>query len=193
MIAAGSVAAKLVSAIAWKKNRRRIRSGSSEDWFAANSGYTAFAIAPDGSNVFVASSYGATYKAAAAGEIWELINSRSRLVMIGLTTLLTVIHPPALSNETISRIAMVCGSGMTYFNEALSSGADCFITADIKYHHFHEAKGKITLIDPGHAQMEQFVARGLLNILTSIPDFSDIEFIVSEVRTSPVSYIMHQD
>jgi hypothetical protein len=41
--------------------------------------------------------------------------------------------------------------------------------------------------------MEQFVARGLLNILTSIPDFSDIEFIVSEVRTSPVSYIMHQD
>ena len=96
-------------------------------------------------------------------------------------------------NDTISRIAMVCGSGMMYFNEALSSGADCFITADIKYHHFHEAKDKITLIDPGHAQMEQFVARGLLNILTSIPDFSDIEFIVSEVRTSPVSYMMHQD
>ena len=95
--------------------------------------------------------------------------------------------------ETISRIAIVCGSGMMYFNEALSSGADCFITADIKYHQFHEAKGKITLIDPGHAQMEQFVARGLLNILNSIPDLSDIEFIVSEVHTSPVSYIKHQD
>jgi putative NIF3 family GTP cyclohydrolase 1 type 2 len=34
------------------------------------------------------------------------------------------------------------------------AGADAFITADIKYHTFQEARGKILLIDAGHYETE---------------------------------------
>ena len=38
--------------------------------------------------------------------------------------------------------------------DAINSGADAFVTADIKYHSFHSAKDKILLIDAGHYETE---------------------------------------
>jgi len=58
---------------------------------------------------------------------------------------------------------MVGGAGMDHYNDALASGADAFITADIRYHDFHRADhDKILLIDAGHAETERFVALGMV-------------------------------
>jgi dinuclear metal center YbgI/SA1388 family protein len=91
--------------------------------------------------------------------------------------------------DSIQSIAIVCGSGTSYFQTAVESQVDCFITADVKYHQFHEAKGNIMLIDPGHAEMEQFVAEGMTSILRSDDQLQAIEFIPSKVHTSPIHYI----
>jgi len=59
-----------------------------------------------------------------------------------------------LRGKTISKVALCGGAGSDLLNTAVSSGADAFITADIKYHTFLEAGGKILLIDAGHYETE---------------------------------------
>lgn len=58
------------------------------------------------------------------------------------------------NSETISKVAVCGGSGSDLLNQALRSGADAFVTADIKYHSYHDADGRIYLIDAGHFETE---------------------------------------
>ena len=61
----------------------------------------------------------------------------------------------------ISRVAMLGGAGMQYYENALSVNADAFITADVRYHDFHRADhDNILLVDAGHAETERFVTDG---------------------------------
>ena len=90
--------------------------------------------------------------------------------------------------EMIESVAIVCGSGSSYLQNALDLHVDCFITADVKYHQFHEAHGNVMLIDPGHAEMEQFVVEGLNTILQN-DEHLQMQFIMSEVLTSPVHHV----
>lgn len=91
--------------------------------------------------------------------------------------------------ENINKIALVGGSGSSFLDEAIESEADCFITADITYHTFHRAAGKIWLLDPGHYEMEQFVAQGLAELLTGVLSHSDINSIsIAGALTNPVLY-----
>ena len=95
-------------------------------------------------------------------------------------------------HESIESIALVCGSGSSYFQDAINSKVDCFITADVKYHQFHEAHGRIMLIDPGHAEMEQFVVAGMTSLLRDDQHLQSITFIESQVNTSPIQYVFSQ-
>lgn len=94
-------------------------------------------------------------------------------------------HCPPLS-ESVRAVAIVGGSGVSFYDAAVSSGADVFITADVKYHAFHAASGVIGLVDPGHFEMEQFVPAGLVSVLsTAAPSLT---FLESTVVTNPVHY-----
>ena len=57
-------------------------------------------------------------------------------------------------NITIRRVALCGGSGAELIDEAIRQKADVFVTADVKYHAFHHAAGKITLVDAGHYETE---------------------------------------
>jgi len=57
-------------------------------------------------------------------------------------------------NNKIKRVAVCGGSGGEYIRAAIKSGADAYVTADIKYHDFHDAEGEILLIDAGHYETE---------------------------------------
>lgn len=93
-------------------------------------------------------------------------------------------EPP---NCFVERVAIVAGSGMTFFDAAVASGADTFITSDVRYHGFHAAKDVIGIIDPGHYEMEQFVPEGIFNVLRhNIP--SESSLVVSQVVTNPVQH-----
>ena len=105
----------------------------------------------------------------------------------------SVCHSPikyTLGNTNkISKIAIVGGSGTSFIKDAIESGADAFITADATYHRFHEVKGKIMLIDPGHYEMEQFVPLGLLRFFKENIDKKEYDFILnSRSYTNPVQY-----
>ncbi len=94
----------------------------------------------------------------------------------------TAIHKPK-----ISKIALLGGSGSTYLNSAISSGADVFVTADFKYHQFFDAENKIIIADIGHYESEQFTKELFYEIVTN--KFSKFAVRFSDVNTNPVNYL----
>ena len=89
----------------------------------------------------------------------------------------------------IKNVAVCGGSGSRLLNEAISSKADAFITADIKYHTFQDAEEKILLIDAGHYETEihsldevQKRLRRLLN------DNRKIKVLKYRGSTNPISF-----
>jgi dinuclear metal center YbgI/SA1388 family protein len=55
---------------------------------------------------------------------------------------------------SIKRVAVCGGSCSDLLNTASELNADAFITADVKYHSFQDAAGKILFIDAGHYETE---------------------------------------
>jgi dinuclear metal center YbgI/SA1388 family protein len=91
-----------------------------------------------------------------------------------------------LTGKPVRKVALCGGSGVSLLNLAISSGADVFLTADIKYHDFFNTENKILLIDTGHYESEKFsteILKGL--IIKKFPKFA-VRF--SETNTNPINY-----
>jgi GTP cyclohydrolase I len=96
--------------------------------------------------------------------------------------------------KDIEKIAIVGGSGSSLLSDARKSGVDAFITADITYHRFHEVNNDLMLIDPGHYEMEQFVAPGMLKMFEEkCKNMKLPEFVLSKNCTNPVRYYPNSD
>ncbi len=92
-------------------------------------------------------------------------------------------------STNIERIAIVGGSGTSFIGKALAAQVDAFITADVKYHDFHRVRGALWLVDPGHYEMEQFVAEGLFAVINTIARYGGISVVRrSQVLPNPVQY-----
>ncbi|MGB5430855.1 Nif3-like dinuclear metal center hexameric protein, partial [Eudoraea sp.] len=88
--------------------------------------------------------------------------------------------------KKIRKVAVLGGSGAFAIAAAKKSGADIFITSDIKYHQFFEAENKILLADIGHYETEQFTKNLLVDYLTKkMPNFA---ISLSESITNPIKY-----
>jgi len=89
-------------------------------------------------------------------------------------------------NKKIKKVAVLGGSGSFAIEEAIKAGADCFITADLKYHDYFRAENKILLLDIGHYESEQYTKELILNFLRKkIPKFA---CVISKSNTNPVNY-----
>ncbi len=65
----------------------------------------------------------------------------------------------------VRRIAVCGGSGGELLESAIRSGADVFLSADLKYHAFQEAAGRIALVDAGHYETEAPVVDAIVTYL----------------------------
>jgi putative NIF3 family GTP cyclohydrolase 1 type 2 len=89
-------------------------------------------------------------------------------------------------NKKIKKIAVLGGSGSFAIEAAKTSGADAFITADLKYHDFFTAENNILLADVGHYESEQFTKNLLVAYLTK--KITNFAIILSKTNTNPVKY-----
>lgn len=96
-------------------------------------------------------------------------------------------HSPLLS-KPVRRVAVCGGAGGFLTGRALGAGADWLVTADLKYHEFFGAEGRIVLADIGHFESEQYTPSLLYDILRE--KFSTFALFVSKVRTNPVQYFL---
>ncbi|HRD58942.1 MAG TPA: Nif3-like dinuclear metal center hexameric protein [Ferruginibacter sp.] len=94
-------------------------------------------------------------------------------------------HTKLLGNP-LKKIALCGGAGSFLTETALAAGADMFITADVKYHEFFDAEGKLVLADIGHYESEQFTIELLFDILRE--KFPNFAVLKTGVNTNPVWY-----
>lgn len=95
-------------------------------------------------------------------------------------------------SDSVESVAIVAGSGISFLSDVLTKKVDVFLTADVKYHSFHEAKEHVSIIDIGHYEMEQFVPAGLKDLLelnAKGTEHESIMFYASTTNTNPVYYI----
>ncbi len=92
-----------------------------------------------------------------SGAIGELENSYSKVEFLkfisGQLKVKNFRYVESPKNK-IKKVAVCGGAGSALIQEAINANADAFITADIKYHSFHDAIGKILLVDAGHYETE---------------------------------------
>ncbi len=122
----------------------------------------------------------------AVGELSSPIPAGDIIEHISLKLGVKNIRYSAGKDGPVKKVAVCGGSGAEYLNDAVSNGADIFITADIKYHSFQEAEGKIFLADAGHYETEIFALDAVERYLKE--SFSNIGIIKFTENVNPVKF-----
>lgn len=91
------------------------------------------------------------------------------------------------ADRPVFKIAVVGGAGGNYLREAFESGCDTFISSDIKYHQFLEAKSLgINIVDADHFCTENPVMYSLLSVLSE--EYVNLSICVSENHKAVISF-----
>ena len=120
------------------------------------------------------------------GELSEPVDEINFLNHIKGTFNLQVIRHTPLLGKPVQRVAICGGAGSFLVRSALAAGADMYITADVKYHEFFDANGRMVIADIGHYESEQFTVDLLAEILEG--KFPNFAVLKTEVKTNPVKY-----
>ncbi len=173
--------------------------------------HTAFDAHPAGTNTLLAQSLGLRNirpllpsplrPDAGMGAVGELeaeipLTELADLVKVACDTdCVRLAHDPARHDVALVKtVALVGGSGMSFYEDAVRAGADAFITADVRYHAFHAANDAIPILDPGHAESERFVTEGLASLVEKTLAARNLDLRVVRLRTgtNPVRYFVSQ-
>ncbi len=92
--------------------------------------------------------------------------------------------------KKISRAAVCGGSGAEFIDDAISAGAEAFVTADLKYHVFQEYEKKIFLVDAGHYETEHVVLPEIQKKCKEIAALfhSRAMVFITKKKTNPIQY-----
>ena len=122
------------------------------------------------------------------GELPEEMDAIGFLHMLQASFGLSVVRHTPILPKKLKKIAICGGSGSFLTGKAIASGADAYVTADIKYHEFFDANDRILLADIGHWESEQFTSELLIEILQA--KFPTFAVLKSGIKTNPVNYFL---
>jgi len=97
------------------------------------------------------------------------------------------IRHSALLGKSVSKVAVLGGSGSFAIKNAIQAGATMFLTADLKYHNFYEAENQIVLADIGHFESERYTKNYIVDFLKE--KITNFAIVLSEENTNPVKYL----
>jgi dinuclear metal center YbgI/SA1388 family protein len=92
-----------------------------------------------------------------------------------------------LTGRPVKTVALCGGAGASLIGNAIASGADAYVTGDIKYHNFFDADNKILLVDAGHFESEKFTTEILYDLI--VKKFPKFAVRFSETNTNPINYL----
>ncbi|MBN2261118.1 MAG: Nif3-like dinuclear metal center hexameric protein [Clostridiales bacterium] len=96
------------------------------------------------------------------------------------------------NDKMISKVALCTGASSDFIEIAYQTGADVFITGDLKYHEAQFAKALgLNLIDAGHYETEQYYIQELTEILKIELEKKSYDVILfqSKLDINPFKYI----
>jgi putative NIF3 family GTP cyclohydrolase 1 type 2 len=144
---------------------------------------------------------GASYNIG-TGRLGDLIEP---VTLLGLAQRLAKVLPATATGvrvagnheSAIKRIALCGGAGDAFIEQAYDSGADVYITSDLRHHPVQEAREKalaqnrsMAFIDVSHWAAEWIWLQGAAETLSRL--HPSIEFKVCELRTDPWDFVVTQ-
>lgn len=120
------------------------------------------------------------------GDLAEPLSERDFLAYLKEKMQLACVRHTPLRGKTVQRVAVCGGSGIFLLGDALRAQADVFVTADVKYHEFFDAEGRLIIADIGHYESEIFTKDLFLKMLSE--KFSNIALNLSKIVTNPINY-----
>jgi dinuclear metal center YbgI/SA1388 family protein len=123
-----------------------------------------------------------------AGTLPAAMDETDFLMQIKETFMIPVVRHTPLTGRQVKKVAVCGGAGSFLISNAIGAGADFYITADVKYHEFFDANGRLVIADVGHYESEQFTIGLLAGFLQEkFPTFAALK---TGVKTNPVNYFL---
>jgi dinuclear metal center YbgI/SA1388 family protein len=120
------------------------------------------------------------------GELPEEITETAFLTLLKQAFALKIIRHSPLTGKKVKKIALCGGAGSFLISSALKEEVQFFVTADMKYHEFFDADGKMAIADIGHWESEQFTTDLIFDYLTG--KFPTFAVQKTAIVTNPVHY-----
>jgi len=92
-----------------------------------------------------------------------------------------------LLRRPVSTVAICGGAGDFLLDEAVSAGADAFITGEMHYHQYFGYEQRIQICVIGHYQSEQFTSEIFRDIIAKA--CPDVKTFIAETSTNPILYL----
>jgi len=124
------------------------------------------------------------------GTLPEVLSAEDLLQKLADLFKIPCIRHTVTTNRKIEKVAVCGGAGSFLIPNAIAMAADAFITADLKYHEFFDAEGRMLLADIGHFESEQFTIDLLAEFLSQ--NFPNFAVLKTGVHTNPVRYFVAQ-
>jgi len=126
-----------------------------------------------------------------SGMLGELDNALTEVEFLRLLqsafNLVLIRHTP-FTGKMVKKVALCGGAGSSFIEAAVASGADFYVTGDVKYHEFFDANGRLVIADIGHYESEQYTIELLFDILRE--KFPTFAVQKTGVKTNPVNYFV---
>ncbi|MFN8243993.1 MAG: Nif3-like dinuclear metal center hexameric protein [Ferruginibacter sp.] len=120
------------------------------------------------------------------GQLATAVTEEEALARIKQAFGLQVVRHTPFTGRKVQKIAVCGGAGSFLIGAAVGAGADLYLTADIKYHEFFDANGRLLVADIGHFESEQFTIDLLFDRLSE--KFPNFAVLKTGVKTNPVHY-----
>ncbi|HEX6181157.1 MAG TPA: Nif3-like dinuclear metal center hexameric protein [Chitinophagaceae bacterium] len=120
------------------------------------------------------------------GELPQPMDEKAFLARLKDVFTLSIVRHTTLMGRPVQKVALCGGAGSFLITNALRAGADFYVTADVKYHEFFDADGRMVIADIGHFESERFTIDLLHDIL--VQKFPTFAVLKSGIQTNPVNY-----
>jgi len=122
------------------------------------------------------------------GELSEPVPAAEFMERVRRTTGAPVLRHSRAVRAEVSRVAVCTGAGASLMEAVRRSGADVYVTADLKYNDFMTPDGEFTVIDTGHFESEYCAIDILFDVLSK--KLCTFAVRKSERSRNPISYFV---
>ena len=124
------------------------------------------------------------------GELKESEKSEDFMRRVMQTFGVKALRHSDVVRSNVKKVAICTGAGGSLIEDARRSGADIYLTADLKYNDFMRGENAIILADMGHFESEYCAIQILFDILSKkMPIFAACKSVRS---SNPVNYMIQQ-
>ena len=121
------------------------------------------------------------------GELPMAIGEEEFLTRLKTLFGISCIRHNRLNGRMIRRVALCGGAGGFLLPKAIETGADAFLTGEMRYHDYFGHDGELLIAEMGHYESEQYTIDIFEEVLKR--QFPDLKIVKTSLNTNPINYL----